>query len=91
MNSTAPSYSESNVNYDSSALAEVEIEGEEYRIDAGKQGMALCISQRQSGSWDWSYVGEAKWDGSLLRCKLLERRVLGPLAQALTQALANAQ
>lgn len=79
------------VNYDSTALAELEIEDVEFRIDAGKQGTALCISQRRSGSWDWSYVGEAKWDGSSLRCKVLERHVLGPLAQALTQALADAQ
>jgi hypothetical protein len=91
MISSTAGHAESTVNYDSAPLAELEIEGVEFRIDAGKQGTALCVSQRRSGSWDWSYVGEAKWDGSSLRCKLLERSVLGPLARALTQALANAQ
>jgi hypothetical protein len=79
----------SSVNYESPAVVELEIEGVDFRVDAGKQGTALCISQRQSGTWDWSYCGEAKWDGSSLRSKALERRVLGPLSAALVQALVN--
>ncbi len=54
------------INYDSPPLVEVEIEGTDFRLDAGKQGTALCISTRPSGSWDWSFGGEARWDvGSL--------------------------
>src|SRR5438045_8780372 len=62
------------VNYDSAPLVEVEIEGTDYRLDAGKQGTALCISTRTSGSWDWSFGGEARWDVGSLRCNTFGRR-----------------
>ena len=87
--SSEPNSANSSVNYDSPALVEVEVDDQDFRIDAGKQGTALCISQRVSGSWDWSYCGEAKWDGSSLRCKALERPVLMALSKALAEALAN--
>jgi hypothetical protein len=77
------------VNYESPALVEVEIEGTDYRLDAGKQGTALCISTRQSGSWDWSFGGEARWDVGSLRCKAFERRTLDQLSLAFKQALEN--
>lgn len=76
------------INYESPAVAELEVDGVDFRIDAGKQGTSLCISQRPTGTWDWSFVGEAKWDGSSLRSKGLERRVLTPLSAALSAALA---
>lgn len=78
------------VNYDSSPLVEVEIEGVDYRLDAGKQGTALCISTRAAGSWDWSFGGEARWDVGSLRCKAFERRTLDQLSRAFKEALENA-
>ena len=82
--------SEQSVNYDSPPLVEVEIEGVDYRLDAGKQGTALCISTRPAGSWDWSFGGEARWDVGSLRCKAFERRTLDQLSGAFKQALENA-
>jgi hypothetical protein len=79
---------EAPINYDSPALLEVEIEGVDYRLDSGKQGTALCISTRPSGSWDWTFGGEARWDGDL-RSKAFERRTLGVLGKAFKQALAD--
>jgi hypothetical protein len=76
----------STVNYDSNPVAETAIDGTEYRIDAGKQGMALCVSTRPAGSWDWSFVCEARWDGSELRSKTLERDVRLTLSRALATA-----
>jgi hypothetical protein len=86
---TGTSNEPSQVNYESPAVVELDVDGTEFRIDSGKQGTSLCISERAAGSWDWSFVGEAKWDGSQLRSKSLERRVLQPLAAALVEALAN--
>lgn len=78
------------VNYDSDALLEIELDGVEYRLDAGKQGTALCISTRIPGSWDWTYLGEAKWDAFSIRCPGLERKTREQLAQALKAAMADA-
>ncbi len=73
------------VNYDSDPILEVDLDGVDYRLDPGKQGMALCISMKESGSWDWEFVGEAKWDASSLRCKELARPIREQLASALRQ------
>ena len=89
MNSTTEAVSASPVNYESPALVELQIEEADYRVDAGKQGTALCISTRKAGTWDWSFVGEARWDVRSLRSKALGRDVLGPLSQALAAALAD--
>jgi hypothetical protein len=75
------------VNYESGALVEVEIEGAEYRLDAGKQGTALCISSRVPGTWAWQFLGEARWDGRDLRTRSLERRIVQQLSSALAQAI----
>lgn len=85
MNST-----DSGVNYDSSPVAETNIDGTEYRIDAGKQGTAICVSTRPAGTWDWSFLCEARWDGSELRTKVLERDVRTELSRALSGALQDA-
>jgi hypothetical protein len=77
------------VNYDSPALVEVEIDGTEYRVDSGKQGTALCISTRVSGTWDWSFGGEARWDVNYLRSKAFDRRTLEQLSKAFANALQN--
>lgn len=61
------------VNYDSEAVFEVKLGEVDYRLDSGKEGTTLCISQRPSGTWDWDFVGEAKWDSTMLRCKGLDR------------------
>ncbi|MDF3069642.1 MAG: hypothetical protein K0R38_5243 [Polyangiaceae bacterium] len=78
------------VNYESSPVAETAIDGTEYRIDAGKAGTAICVSTRPAGSWDWSFVCEARWDGSELRSKELERSVRLQLSRALTSAVQEA-
>jgi hypothetical protein len=78
---------DSGVNYESSPVAETAIEGTEYRIDAGKQGTAICVSTRPAGTWDWSFLCEARWDGSELRTKVLERGVRIQLSRALTGAV----
>jgi hypothetical protein len=79
--------SDSEVNYDSAPVAEAELDGIDYRIDAGKQGTALCISSRASGTWDWTFASEARWDGSSLRARSLERPVLVKLSEALREAM----
>jgi hypothetical protein len=78
------------VNYDSSPVAEACIDGTDYRIDAGKQGTAICVSSRPSGSWDWSFVCEARWDGSELRAKVLDRSIRTQLSRALSSAAQDA-
>lgn len=79
--------SSGSVNYDSSPVAETAIEGTEYRIDSGKEGTAICVSTRPAGSWDWSFVCEARWDGSEVRSKVLERSVRTQLSRALSSAM----
>lgn len=81
---------ESGVNYDSGPVAETIIDGTEYRIDAGKQGTAICVSTRLQGTWDWSFLCEARWDGSELRSKSLERSVRTELSRALSQVVQDA-
>lgn len=81
------SSSEASVNYEESPVAETAIDGTEYRIDAGKQGTAICVSTRTAGSWDWSFLCEARWDGSELRSKSLERAIRTHLSSALKTAM----
>lgn len=78
------------VNYDSVPVAETLIDGTEYRIDAGKAGTAICVSTRQAGSWDWSFLCEARWDGSEVRAKMLDRGVRSQLSRALSLAMQEA-
>jgi hypothetical protein len=77
------------VNYESPALLEIEIDGTDYRMDSGKQGTALCISTRPSGTWDWTFGGEARWEVNYLRSKAFDRRTLEQLSRAFAQALEN--
>ncbi|HMR05534.1 MAG TPA: hypothetical protein PKA88_07140 [Polyangiaceae bacterium] len=79
------------VNYDSDAVLELEIGGVEYRVDSGKQGTALCISTRSQGSWDWSFLGEAGWDGRDLKMRALDRELRVELSRALVDALESQQ
>jgi hypothetical protein len=75
------------VNYEGVALVELEIEGVDYRLDAGKQGTALCVSTRPHGTHDWEFLSEARWDGRDLRTRALERGVATQLSHALAQAI----
>ncbi len=84
---TMSSVSEANINYESDALMQVELEGTEYRLDVGKEGTAMCISYRASGSWDWQLSGEAKWDGTLLKSKALPRLIVERIGRALREHL----
>jgi len=79
----------SSINYDGEALLEISINGIDYRIDPGKQGTALSISTRETGTWDWSFGAEARWDGSMLRAKPVERSVLEQLSKAFARAIAE--
>jgi hypothetical protein len=78
------------VNYESNPVAEAAIGDTEYRIDAGKQGTSICVSTRQAGSWDWSFLCEARWDGSELRTKGLERSIRTELSRVLSSAMQDA-
>jgi len=84
------SSSDEAVNYDSAPVAETALDGTEYRIDAGKAGTAICVSSRSAGTWDWAFVCEARWDGSEVRSKQLERNVRTQLSRALTSAMQDA-
>ena len=78
------------VNYDEAALAELEIDGVDYRLDAGR-GSALAISHRPSGSWQWTPVTEGLWDGVRLRAKALDHAVVSKLAEVLSAATRNTE
>ncbi len=88
MNS-AESQDSGSVNYDSDPVLEVQVEEVDYRLDVGMQGTALSVSHRPAGSWDWSFVGQAKWDNIALRCKELPRSIREALAQALKAQAAD--
>jgi hypothetical protein len=77
------------ISYDGPALLEISIDGTDYRVDSGKQGTSLSISTRETGTWDWSFGGEARWDGSALRSKPFERAVLTQLSKAFGDAIAD--
>jgi|1185.fasta_scaffold1050886_2 hypothetical protein len=73
------------VNFDEAALVELELDGTDYRMDSGRAGTALCISTRPSGTWSWTFRGEARWQANVLRCKVFDRSVLTRLSQALVE------
>lgn len=74
------------VSYDGPPLAQLEVDGMDYRLDPGR-GSSVAISRRESGSWDWRPVTEGRWDGSRLRAKGLEHQVVAALADALAAAM----
>ncbi len=74
------------VSYDEPPLAELEVDGVDYRLDPGR-GSAVAVSQRPAGGWDWTPVTEGRWDGSRLRAKGLDPRVVNALTAALSAAM----
>jgi hypothetical protein len=76
------------VNYDEEPLAEVEVEGCEYRIDTGL-GSVVAISKRDSGTWAWTLVTEGRWDGRRLRAKGVDHAVIEILSQAVATAMTD--
>jgi hypothetical protein len=77
------------VEYDSPALVELSHDDVDYRIDVGKQGTALSISTRKSGTWDWTFAGEARWENKRLRARGIERDALDALGKALVEVAEN--
>ncbi|MEN9578987.1 MAG: hypothetical protein RJA70_1996 [Pseudomonadota bacterium] len=75
------------INYESDAIIEIVIDCLQYRVDAGKQGTALCVSTRLKGGWDWEYAAEVRFDGRDVRSKTLDREVRAQLGKALQLAL----
>jgi len=73
------------VDYDFPPIAELEIDGTLYRLDAGFRG-AVAVSGRTAGTWTWALVAEGKWDGVRLKAKALDRAVVSRLEQALRAA-----
>jgi hypothetical protein len=78
------------VNYEEAALATLEVDGVDYRIDTD-HGSAVAVSQREPGTWDWTLVAEGRWDGSRLRAKGLDPQLITALAQALGAAMRERQ
>ncbi len=76
------------VSYEAAPVAEVEVNGLEYRVDAGL-GSVVAISQREAGTSTWVPVAQARWDGSRLRAKALGHPVVQSLERALVQAMAD--
>lgn len=74
------------VHYEGTPIAEQEIDGVEYRVDAGR-GSLVAVSRRESGTWAWGLVGEGRWDGVRLKVKGLDHAVTARLGQTLLQAM----
>jgi len=87
LSTTQETAENSAVNFESASLVEVTVDETDFRVDSGKQGTAFSISSRPTGTWDWTFQGEGRWDGSTLRSRALERRILTELSTALSGAL----
>ena len=72
------------VSYEEALLAELEVDGVAYRVDPGRVS-SVAASWRESGSWDWTAV--TRWDGSRLRAKGLDHKLVMALADALGAAM----
>jgi len=70
------------IDYERGALVELEIEGVEYRLDAGRHGTSLCISGRVPGLTRWRVLGEARWNGRSLRARAVEPVIAERLSAA---------
>lgn len=73
---------ESTIDYDSPPVAELELDGTQYRLDPGFRG-AVAVSSRATDTWSWSLVAQGKWDGVRLKAKELHRDIVAALEKAL--------
>jgi len=73
------------IEYDAPPVAELEVDGTQYRVDAGFRG-AIAVSGRTAGSWAWALLAEGKWDGVRFKAKALDRAIVSRLEQALRAA-----
>jgi hypothetical protein len=80
--------SAASVNYDDTPIAQVQVDGTDYRVDTGL-GSAVAVSRRQAGTWEWAPVTEGRWDGSRLRAKGLDFPIITALAAALALAMSE--
>lgn len=78
------SASDPTVNYDEAPVAEIEIEGLSYRVDAGR-GSSIAISTREPGTYTWTFVKQGQWDGVRLKAKGLGHVVVDALGRTLAQ------
>jgi hypothetical protein len=83
------SASSSNVNFDEAPIVQAEIDGVDYRVDTG-MGSTVAISTRPEGTWLWTVLTEAKWDGLRLRTKALDHAAVSVLERALSNAMRDA-
>ena len=80
---------EPSIDYDHPPVAELEVDGAHYRVDAGL-GADVAVSRRTEGSWIWEQLAQGRWDGVRLKAKPLDRLLVDALAKALRSA-ADAQ
>ena len=85
METNATQMSQASVSYDGAPVAQIEVDGVSYRVDAGR-GSAVAISRRHEGSWEWTLLLEGKWDGVRLKAKGIDRDVVIALERALAEA-----
>jgi hypothetical protein len=76
------------VSYESPPVAELEVDGVDYRVDPGRNS-AIAVSQREVGSYVWNFVVEGNWDGVRLKAKGLPHSVVSLLERALKSASAD--
>jgi hypothetical protein len=85
MDEPARGSAESDIDFDHPPVAEIEVDGTHYRVDAGR-GSAVAVSVRPPGSWSWQTLGEGRWDGVRLKAKNVDRLVVAALEKALRTA-----
>jgi hypothetical protein len=88
MSVSSPENSESTIDYDAPPVAELELEGTQYRLDPGFRG-AVAVSAREPGTWSWSLAAQGRWDGVRLKAKELPREIVAALEKALRAAMAD--
>jgi hypothetical protein len=76
---------ESAIDYDFPPVAELELEGTQYRVDVGARS-AIAVSGRATGTWTWALLTQGSWDGVRLKAKGLERLTVAALEKALRAA-----
>jgi hypothetical protein len=75
------------INYDRGALVELEVNGAEYRLDVGRHGIGLCVSQRVRGHSQWHVLSAARWNGRALRASALDQNIAAHLSAAFARAV----